>query len=88
MGKPLRLQPLPAEVDYPEGGRQGLCDTVQESPRIADAAAVGAVASRRHHALSVEYNRYESKEKHMYIGGGVLGTILVVLLVLWLLGMV
>jgi hypothetical protein len=31
---------------------------------------------------------YESTENYMYIGGGILGTILVVLLILWLLGMV
>jgi hypothetical protein len=52
------------------------------------AAAAGAVASRRHHSMSIEYNSINPTENHMYIGGGILGTILVVLLVLWLLGMV
>jgi hypothetical protein len=31
---------------------------------------------------------HESTENYMYIGGGILGTILVILLLLWLLGMV
>jgi hypothetical protein len=37
----------------------------------------------------VQYNTLINlSEHHMYIGGGILGTVLIVLLVLWLLGAV
>jgi hypothetical protein len=51
-------------------------------------AAIGAVALRRRRPLGCLIQFHEFTENYMYIGGGILGTILVVLLVLWLLGMV
>jgi hypothetical protein len=51
-------------------------------------AAIGAVALRRRRSLGCLIQPYEFTENYMYIGGGIFGTILVVLLILWLLGMV
>jgi hypothetical protein len=38
--------------------------------------------------MGVKYTPIDSTENHMYIGGGILGTVLLVLVVLWLLGAV
>jgi hypothetical protein len=52
------------------------------------ATALGAVALGRSHLSECLIQTHEFTENYMYIGGGILGTILVVVLILWLLGMV
>jgi hypothetical protein len=46
-------------------------------------AAIGAVAPRRRRSIECSIQRYESMENYMYIGSGILGTILLVLLIVW-----
>ena len=88
------MTPLSCEIDPPRPSTALGEDTLRDSdPRkmwrsgVVSflVAAMGAVAPRQHRAFGRSIEPDQFQENCMYIGGGLLGAILFVVLIVWLL---